>query len=383
MTKTIHWFEAKQLDRVTNYSTEIEVIKSSINKNIQFYYYCTFKKNKIYYNLDQNIIYLGVFKNRILKMLEFHIRVFFKSIQLILTSRNNIIIVNQDLIKHVLISFILNKVTKRNNKFIVDIRTTPTEINTFEKDMNKFHSNFKYAAKYFDGLSFITPYMEKYVMKKYGHHNKIVNWSSGVDTTIFNFKKFKKNKNKNKFSVFYHGGISESRGNLILIKACELLVKKGIAIELIQIGICVDKSINEYILCNKLDDWCKILSPIQIEEIPQYIANCDLPVLPFPNFIPWRVSSPIKLMEYMAMGKKVLAPKYEAFTDVFKDKEEFIYYFEPNNSNLVNEISDNIEKIIIEKNINNYSEKELVDFVTQNYTWEIQANKLLNFCQSL
>ena len=78
--------------------------------------------------------------------------------------------------------------------------------------MKKFHQKFKYAVKYFDGLSFITPFMEKTIMKKYQLDKKLnsVLWSSGVNMKIFNFKKFISLPKTDVFKVFYHGGISES-----------------------------------------------------------------------------------------------------------------------------------------------------------------------------
>ncbi|WP_252268175.1 hypothetical protein [Parabacteroides distasonis] len=43
----IHWFEAKQLDRVTNYSSRTECIKNVLDFDGELYYYCSFSE-KIY-----------------------------------------------------------------------------------------------------------------------------------------------------------------------------------------------------------------------------------------------------------------------------------------------------------------------------------------------
>jgi glycosyltransferase involved in cell wall biosynthesis len=317
--KQIHWFEAKQLDRVTNFSTEIEVVKAAIEQNVQMNYYCTFKKEKVYFGLENNICYLGRFKNRYIKAVEFQLSVVWKSIRLVLSGSDNVIIVNQDLVKHVLPARRINRLLGKNNKFVIDIRTTPTDPENFEEDMKTFHRSFRKAVRYFDGLSFITPFMEKYIMKEYRKNLPTVHWSSGVDTELFNPELYSEGKPNEHFTIFYHGGISESRGNLDLIKACELLVKRGYKIQLVQIGICVDTSIPKYVEQTGIEEWCKLLPPVPLKEIPRLVSNADLPVMPFPNFMAWRVSSPIKLMEYLAMGKKVLAPNIEAFTDVFHE----------------------------------------------------------------
>jgi glycosyltransferase involved in cell wall biosynthesis len=381
--KQIHWFEAKQLDRVTNFSTEIEVVKAAIEQNVQMNYYCTFKKEKVYFGLENNICYLGRFKNRYIKAVEFQLSVVWKSIRLVLSGSDNVIIVNQDLVKHVLPARRINRLLGKNNKFVIDIRTTPTDPENFEEDMKTFHRSFRKAVRYFDGLSFITPFMEKYIMKEYRKNLPTVHWSSGVDTELFNPELYSEGKPNEHFTIFYHGGISESRGNLDLIKACELLVKRGYKIQLVQIGICVDTSIPKYVEQTGIEEWCKLLPPVPLKEIPRLVSNADLPVMPFPNFMAWRVSSPIKLMEYLAMGKKVLAPNIEAFTDVFHENPQLVFYFEAGKADQAEAIAGQIAAIIDNDLLKDINRKECVDFVTQRYTWKIQANKLIDFCLKL
>jgi len=379
----LHWFELKQLDRVTNFSTETEILKAGNRRSINTQYYCTFAKSKTYFGLENNINYLGVFKNKYLKAIEFRFLVIYKAILLVLSAKPIVIMVNQDLITNVLPAVFINKIFKRNKRFVVDVRTTPTNPGTFDKDMAIFHGKFKAAIKHFDGLSFITPYMEKYVMEKYTSNLPTVNWSSGANTDLFNPKSFVKSSKKSDFTVFYHGGISVSRGSLVLIKACESLVNKGYKIQLIQVGICVDKEIEAYIKTKKLEDWCKLLPPVPLKEIPQYIMDCDLPVLPFPDFMAWRVSSPIKLMEYLAMGKKALAPNIEAFTDVFGKDSNLIFLYDAKADNQVKQISENIAQIIDNNLLDNFEPQEAINFVSANYTWDSQANNLFEFCKSL
>ena len=380
-----HWIESKQLDRVTNYSSRIEPLKYAISNNINAYYYCTFAKTKKNFGLNGHIIYLGFFKNKYLKAIEFQIRVVFKAISIILKEKDSVIMVNQNLIKHMLPAIFLNKLFNRNNKFITDIRTTPTNPYNFENDMKIFHKQFKTAVKNFHGFSFITPFMEEYIMSKYKLSKyKSVNWSSGVDVDLFNPVKCQSKRNTKTFQLFYHGGISLSRGNLDLIKAAQKLKNEGYAVELLQVGITVDNEIKDYINNNKLESWCKLLPSVPLSEIPAFIAQCDLPVLPFPNFMAWRVSSPIKLMEYLAMGKKVMAPNMEAFTDVFGTDSELVFYFDTNNPNQVEAIFEKLKAILDEKILDkgNFF-PQARQFVSENYTWEKQSEKLFNFCHSL
>ncbi|WP_339755321.1 hypothetical protein [uncultured Winogradskyella sp.] len=381
--KNIHWFETKQLDRVTNFSTEIEVLKTANSRNINMQYYCTFFKEKNYYGLPNNINYLGFFKSRYIKAIEFKILVILKAVLIVLKFKSDIVMVNQDLVLYVLPACVLNRIFRKNNKFVVDIRTTPTNPETFDSDMKRFHNQFSLAVKFFNGFSFITPFMEKYIMDRYDAKKPTVTWSSGVDLNLFDSTNYSVKKSTS-FMVFYHGGISISRGNLTLIKATEILVNKGYDITLLQVGICVNGEIESYIIDKNISNWCKLLPPLPLSKMPEYIFNSDLPVLPFPYFDAWRVSSPIKLMEYLAIGKKVLAPNLEAFTDVFEDKEELIFYFDSENKNQINEISNRL-KDIIDLNLVNKADvsSKCRNFVMDRYTWEKQAKKLIDFVLQL
>ena len=377
------WIEAKQLDRVTNFSTRIEPIKYGNSRGLSIFYYCTYAKEKKDYGLVNNIIYLNKCRSKMVKAVEFRLLVIWTTIKITILNRKSIIMVNPDLIYFTMLAVAINKILKKSNNFIVDVRTIPTNPETFHSDMKRFHRSFKYAVKYFDGLSFITPFMETYLMRHYNRNYKKVIWTSGVDVELFDLGKVKPRTNY-KFTMFYHGGISLSRGNLDLIKACEILAREGYDIELIQVGITVDKEIMEYIEESAIGSWCKILPPVSLKEIPQLIANCDLPVLPFPDFMAWRVSSPIKLMEYLAMGKKVLVPDMECFTDVFGSRSDLVFYYKSNSQEPVKEIAKAIRSILDNNALAycNFS-AEIRAFVLERYTWQTQAAKLFDFCEAL
>lgn len=382
---TIHWIENKQLDRVTNYSTETECIRNILNANGSIFYYCSFAKKKVYYGLEGHIIYLGKFKNRVVKYFEFHFLIRLKAIQIILNNRRDIIMVNQDLVGLMRLALWLNRVLKRENKFVLDIRTLPTNMVGFDKSMKKYYKQVSFAVKYFNGLSFITPYMREVSLKPFHNQLPTVIWSSGVDVDLFNASNYDYSRDTDKFRIFYHGGISESRGNIDLIKACAKVVEQGYQIELIQIGKIVDNSIRKFIEDNHYENWCKLYDAKPLKEIPALVAKCDLPILPFPDFLAWRVSSPIKLMEYMAMGKPVLVPDMECFTDILPKDSGMVYYYNLHADNLIEEISIAIVKRIVAREDNQEYVKDdtCISFVSDNFTWKRQSDNLLQFCLSL
>lgn len=382
---TIHWLEAKQLDRVTNFSTETECVRNILQTGHDIYYYCTFAKKKVYYGLEGHIIYLGHFKNRVLKHFEWPVAVMTKALSLVRKNHNDIIMVNQDLVKLIKPAIRLNKLLKHHNKFVLDIRTLPTEPEKFDTAMKDYYSEMKTAIRLFDGLSFITPYMEKVSLQPFHCTLPTVNWSSGVDVNLFDANKYDYTRDTDKFRIFYHGGISESRGNLDLVKACEKVVQQGYGIELVQIGKKVDKTIENYIQENHLESWCKLYDARPLNEIPAMVAQCDLPLLPFPDFLPWRVSSPIKLMEYLAMGKPVLVPNMECFTDILPAGSGMVYYYPLETDDVIQTMAEAIVERIQKRSILSQFVKEqcCIDYVTHHFTWQKQAQRLLEFCLKL
>lgn len=382
---TIHWIENKQLDRVTNYSTETECVRNILNAGGNIFYYCSFAKKKVYYGLEGHIVYLGKFKNRVVKYFEFPLLIRLKAIQIVLSSKKDIIMVNQDLVGLMRPALWLNRILKRTNKFVLDIRTLPTNMAGFENSMQKYYKQVGFAVKHFNGLSFITPYMEKVSLEPFQNQLPTVTWSSGVDMELFDASKYDYSRDNDKFRIFYHGGISESRGNIDLIKACAKVVERGYEIELVQIGKVVDKSIRQFIENNHYEKWCYLYDAKPLNEIPALVAKCDLPFLPFPDFLAWRVSSPIKLMEYMAMGKPVLVPDMECFTDILPADSGMVYYYNLHAENLIDEMADAIVKRIEHQNsCREYvKERTCIEYVSENFTWKRQAENLMQFCLSL
>lgn len=383
--KAFHWFEAKQLDRVTNFSTEVECITNIKNAGIAAFYYCSFNRCKKYYGLEGSIKYLGVFKNKYIKYLEFRFLIVLKSLHIVISSNGSVLMVNQDLVNYLLPALWINKLLGKKNRFVLDIRTLPTVPETFDKDMAYYNKQIRTAMSHFDGLSFITPFLEKVSLKPFNNHLPTVNWSSGVNLDVFNASRFSYERDTDAFRIFYHGGISNSRGNMDLIKACEKVVEQGCHIELVQIGKIVDKELKSYIKEKQLESWCKLYDSRPIEEMPALVAKCDLPLLPFPNFMAWRVSSPIKLMEYLAMGKPVLVPDMECFTDILPANKGMVYYYDMYAEDIIDEIAKGIIQQIKRHSRGSSFIKndDCIEFVSSNFTWEKQSEKLLNFCIEL
>jgi glycosyltransferase involved in cell wall biosynthesis len=72
----------------------------------------------------------------------------------------------------------------------------------------------------------------------------------------------------------------------------------------------------------------RYVPPIPHEQIPDYLAQAHIGVLPFPDEEKFRVSSPIKLFEYMAAGLPILATRIVCHTDVMGEDASYAFWSE-------------------------------------------------------
>jgi glycosyltransferase involved in cell wall biosynthesis len=61
-----------------------------------------------------------------------------------------------------------------------------------------------------------------------------------------------------------------------------------------------------------LEDWVILRDKVGYEEIPNFIATCDIGLIPLSNLSIWRNQCPLKLLEYASMGKVIIATNIPA-----------------------------------------------------------------------
>ncbi len=69
----------------------------------------------------------------------------------------------------------------------------------------------------------------------------------------------------------------------------------------------------------------KVSHPVPHEEMPLVLARGDIGLLPFPDLSKFRVSSAIKLFEYLAAGMPIVATRIVAHMDVLEDAD-FVFW---------------------------------------------------------
>jgi len=199
-----------------------------------------------------------------------------------------------------------------NIPIVLDIRTLP-----IDKDKSFLFKVSIYLSRHMvDGITTITPELNTILRNVYNLKNKKVGiWSSGVSIEDFN-----KLENKNyipielkdrEFLLIYLGDYSPTRGIENLIKAMgELDSSLKNKIRLLIIGMPTNKINDLSKLSEKegVKECVNILPKVDYNKIAQYLKIADVGVVTLPSENRWwKVSAPLKTLEYLAAGKPIIA----------------------------------------------------------------------------
>lgn len=281
---------------------------------------------------------------------------------------------------------------KKKTVFIVDNRTpfynsAPRDAGFKDKIMRWYTGLcYGYCRVYLAGMTVITENYKKQVCRDYNFdYDRVGVWGSGVDLERFRIDEYER-KNKEffpgKFILIQHGEISLNRGLLETVEALHLLNKTDIVF--VMIGDVAGGSSAKSMLLQKisrfhLEDKVYILPAVPYADIPRYLKYCDCAVMAYPNIEYWNNNNPIKLIEYMAMGKMVLCTDMWTFRDVAGNRK-FVRYIADNKPA---SIAAGIDYCYQNRMYLDQWGREGLETVKERFTWGRQADNLLRFITQL
>ena len=294
----------------------------------------------------------------------------------------DVVIVNNRIVPGTLFLLLLKKLLAI--KIITDCRSIPVE----ENIPWDFSPACKVAEKWYNGATFITEGTKNFIQHKYGlKYKKYAIIPSAVDPSLFSpvlpengvakIKEF----TKDRITIFYHGSISRNRGVNLIIEAVNQIKNTFPNILFMSVSN-ANNYINNY--CSeknyKLNDNLYLINPVRYDKMAAYINLADICIIPLPKINWWEISSPLKLMEYLAMEKPIVLSNIKAHRKVVPVNSKFALYFNPNEPNDLGEkITQAITNIEEMKN-NSYIERKII---LKKYTWDIQAKNLEKFIQTI
>jgi glycosyltransferase involved in cell wall biosynthesis len=229
-------------------------------------------------------------------------------------SRFDVIIVEPNMVLALVPLSLLRRLGGGRPCIVLDVRTQPVEVPDNLRGRLaevKFNLAIDVARRFFDGMLVITEEMEKYVRVRRGALSFPVGiWTSGIDTTLFDPKLSYEPLELfcRRFVIMYHGQLSPARGLSNILLALDKVRREYPEVFFFCVGSGAMKGkLQKLVRSLALDDHATIRDPLPHFEIPRYIKGADIGILAFPDLSWWRVQSPLKLFEYLAMETPVIA----------------------------------------------------------------------------
>lgn len=200
-------------------------------------------------------------------------------------------------------------------KLALDIRTVPVDLDSgwaSRIGVMRYELALWLANQFADGVTVITPMLGETVkgkLKKLAP--KIGVWTSGVCLEHFEREGADARAELGlvgKKVLFHHGTLSPNRGLQEAIRALERLKDDVPDLVFLMVGDGTGRpELERQAREAGVADRVIFTGKVPYREIPSYVRSCDVAILPFPDIDWWAVSSPIKLMEYLALGVRIVA----------------------------------------------------------------------------
>jgi len=386
----ILWFPRLQFDidslHITTWREMCRELKQSFHCNVKIAIAGKPTSNVF----DRSYISIPIIRKKFFRILTFLIFGYLKLLYNFLTFRPQVVILD---IYTIWFSIPFAFFPKKQTLFIVDNRTpfynVETGNDTIKDKVMKIYikCSYWYCNHFLNGMTVITDYYRKQVCNDYGFNRSDIGvWGSGVDVNKFLPQKYniceRPSSLKDKFVIMQHGQISYNRGLFESVEALSMVKQNDICLVLIgdaAAGCRAKDDILQLVKRLDLEEKVYILPPVSHPEIPKYISFSDCAVMAYPNIEYWNNNNPIKLLEYLAMGKVVICTDMWTFKDVMWDKR-CAYYIKNNDPQ---SIAHAIEYCYENRGFLRDWGAEGIHIVKEGYTWYKQAERLRNFIGQL
>jgi glycosyltransferase involved in cell wall biosynthesis len=181
------------------------------------------------------------------------------------------------------------------------------------------------------------------------------------------------------FVIMYHGSIVERNGLELAVDALALVKDKMPGAELRIFG--KNSAFLEHVL-NKarnlgLEQQIRFLGVRRLEELSKEIQSCDVGIIPNQRNAFTDINTPVRIFEYLALGKPVVAPRTPGIQDYF-DPQSLFFFESGNSEDLANQLlnvfsSPNITKGIAERGQQVYT----------SHTWHEERKTLLRLVSTV
>jgi glycosyltransferase involved in cell wall biosynthesis len=325
--KTIQWVTSDRFDTKPDKSTWVEVGDSLGRQGATVNIITSFKK-EAYFPAGKAVemVYLRVLDIPLLYRLFFSLAAYFwlkKN-----ASRDDVVMLNP----HELWMKPLLALSRFKNVHL-DVRTLPINRKSLKSRVDNFlfwRLAMTFFGKRCHSYSFITDRLKSAVEQEFGHrYDDYVIWQSGVNTDFFSevLATTEEQKPDHDLTLFYHGSLYQTRGVDTLLRAYACLPETLLGRSRLLVvgggnGLASLQALAEEL---GVADKIEFRGLVPYEEIPLHIQEADFCVCPLPDLPEWNVSSPLKVLEYMACAKPIVLTPIPSHQDILAD-ESFVVW---------------------------------------------------------
>ncbi len=133
-------------------------------------------------------------------------------------------------------------------------------------------------------------------------------------------------------AIMYHGLLESRNGLHLAVDALSRFQKRFPNVELRIYGRSTPylEQVMETVRGLGLEGSVHYLGPRKLEDLAREIEQCDVGIVPNPRNDFTAINTPTRILEYLALGKPVIAPRTEGIEDYFA--ADALIYFEPGDS---------------------------------------------------
>ena len=276
------------------------------------------------------------------------------------------------------LGWLLKKFSK-DTKWIVDLFDNPELFRskglTFKRIVFKCYRVF--LKRIIRQADIVIAGIMPYVLKTYEiDERRLIITTNGVNLQLFDPCCYFTNPEENStVRILYVGHLLKERGLDVLLLACSHLLNRDITnfqLELVGFfGYNSPEQVKSEICQHGLEKHVTLVGEIPSSEIPAKLADVDICVHPFPNKVGLAEIYPVKIYEYLAMSKAVVASDLPGVRTLIQDGYNGLL-FQPSNPE---DLADKLEFLITNPPEREKLAKNARPSVSQ-YGWNIVLDKL-------
>lgn len=237
-----------------------------------------------------------------------------------------------------------------------------------------------------DKIIAVSKGVKEYIVRRGVPESKVLVMPNGVDPQQFKPQKkgvkgrlFDHQSGRNRFVIGFVGSLKPWHGVRFLAQAFQQLYSKDKSYHLLIIGDGPERAyLEELAKQENLDGSVTILGAIRHEQIPELIGTMDVAVAPYPELENFYFS-PLKLFEYMACGKPVVASASGQIKSIIRHKKEGLLV--PPGDEV--KLAEAIEAIRKNPELAHSLGKKAAEKIRKNFAWQNNARKVITLVNKL